>query len=129
MKLILTKWPTHLGVGIVSGAAIVYIDNCAFEGEASPIIIVAMLLVVTALAGAWWGRGGWVSAAITWAFIPLAHIVKHVFGLPDTLNPNTYASILFLGAFTLVVATCGTGCGVLLHKLSVGSVRGEKRSA
>ena len=129
MKPILSKWPTHLGVGLVAGAAIVYVDNCAFEGEVSPIIIVAMLLAATAMAGAMWGRSGWIAAAVTWACVPLAHVVKHLLGLPDTLQPNTYTSILYLAAFTLVVATGGTGCGVLVRRLATGPVRPDQGPA
>jgi hypothetical protein len=122
MRLVRSNWPTQLGVGLVAGAAIVYVDNWAFEGEVSPIIIVALLLAATAMAGATWGRRGWVAAAVMWVCVPTAHAVKHVLGLPDTLHPNTYASIVYLAAFTLVVATAGTGCGVLIRKLAIGSV-------
>lgn len=90
----------------------VYVDNFAFEGEVSPIVIVAMLLAVTVAVGAAWGRRGWVAAAVAWACVPVAHLVKHVLGLADTLHPNTYASILLLAAFTLLVAILGTGLGV-----------------
>jgi hypothetical protein len=110
-------------VGLVAGAAIVYVDNWALEGEVSPIVIVALLLAATAMAGAMWGRIGWIAAAVTWACVPLAHVVKHVVGLPDTLQPNTYISILYLAAFTLVVATVGTACGVLSRRLATRSVR------
>jgi len=123
MKPIPSKWPMHLGAGLVAGAAIVYVDNCAFEGEVSPLIIVALLLAATAIAGAMWGRSGWIAAAVTWACVPLAHLVKLLLGLPDTLHPNTYTSILYLAAFTLVVATGGTGCGVLVRRLTTGPVR------
>ena len=129
MKLILSKWQTQLGVGLVAGGAIVYVDNFALDGEVSPIIIVALLLATTAIAGAMWGRRGWISAAVTWACMPLAHIVKHVLGLPDTLHPNTYTSILYLAAFTLVVATGGTACGVLVRRLATGSVRHDSTPA
>jgi len=123
MKPVLSKWPAHLGVGLVAGAAIVCVDNFAFEGEVSPIFIVALLLAGTTMAGALWGRRGWIAAAVMWACVPLAHLVKHVLGLPDTLHPNTYLSILFLAAFTLVVATGGTGCGILIRRLTTGPVR------
>jgi hypothetical protein len=129
VKLILAKWPAHLGVGLVAGAAIVYVDNCAFEGEVSPIIIVALLLGATAMAGAMWGRSGWLAAAVIWACLPLAHVVKHVLDLPDTLHPNTYTSILYLAAFTLVVAAGGTGCGVLVRRLATGRVRRDQGPA
>jgi hypothetical protein len=123
MKPVLSTWPARLGAGLVAGAVIVYVDNCAFQGEVSPIVIIALLVAATASAGALWGRSGWMSAAVTWACIPLAHVVKHVLELPDTLHPNTYTSILFLAAFTLVVATVGTGCGVLARRFATGPVR------
>lgn len=100
-----------------------YVDNGAFGGEVSPIIIVALLLAATAMAGAMWGRSGWITATVTWACVPLAHVVKHIVGWPDTLHPNTYTSILFLAAFTLVVAAGGTGCGLLGRRLATGSAR------
>lgn len=105
------RWPVLVGVGFAAGAAIAAVDNFAFGGEASPILIVAMLLAATGAAGVLWGRRAWVAAAVTWACIPLPHVLKHVLGLPDTPHPNTYASILMLAAFTLVVAAIGTGWG------------------
>jgi hypothetical protein len=127
MQLFLAKWATRLGMGLAAGAAIVYVDNFAFAGEASPILIVALLLAATTMAGAIWGRGGWTASALTWACIPLAHVVKHIAGWPDTLHPNTYPSILYLAAFTLVVATVGTGCGVFVRRLAIGPARLDAR--
>ncbi len=118
-------WPVRLGAGLAAGAAIAYVDNCAFEGEASPIIIVAALFAATAAAGAIWGWRGWVAAGAAWACVPLAHVVKHLLGLPDTLHPNTYTSILYLAVFSLVVAIVGSGCGALVHGLTTGAERGD----
>ncbi len=129
MKPFLSKWPTHLGVGLFAGAAIVYVDNWSLEGEVSPIIIVALILAATVMAGAMWRRSGWRSAAVTWACVPLAHVVKHVLDLPDTLHPNTYTSILYLAAFTLVVAMGGTACGMLIRRLATGPMTGEETPA
>ena len=120
MKSMFSKWPRQIGGGALAAAAIVYVDNFAFDGEVSPILIVALLLAATAIAGALWGWHGWIAAAITWACVPSAHLVKHVFGLPDTLHPNTYTSILYLAAFTLVVAMAGTACGAIIRKLTPG---------
>jgi hypothetical protein len=119
VKAIPSSLPMRLGAGLVAGAVIVYVDNFAFEGEVSPIIIVAMLLAATATAAAIWGGGGWVPAGVAWAGVPLAHLVKHALGLPDTLHPNTYTSILYLAAFTLFVATVGAGFGLLARWLAV----------
>ena len=109
------KWPVRLVCGLAVGAAIAYVDNFAFEGEGSPIAIVVMLLVTTTAAAAIWGTRGWIAAAAAWIGVPLAHLVKHVAGLPDTLQPNTYTSIYLLAAFTFVIAAFGTGAGMLVH--------------
>ena len=129
MKPIVSSWLTHLGMGLVAGAAIVFVDNCAFDGEVSPIIIVVLLVATTATAGAIWGRSGWKAAAATWVCVPMAHFVKHVFGLPDTLHPNTYSSILYLAAFTLVIAMAGTASGFLVRRLATGLVTRDKWAA
>jgi hypothetical protein len=121
MKSIPPSLATRVGVGLLAGAVIVYVDNFAFEGEVSPIVIVALLLAVTAVVAAIWGERGWVPVGVAWAGVPLAHLVKHALGLPDTLHPNTYTSILYLAAFTLCVATVGAGFGLLARRLARGS--------
>jgi ABC-type multidrug transport system fused ATPase/permease subunit len=108
---------TQIGAGLAAGAAMVAVDNFAFEGEASPIVIVAMLFAATASAVVMWSWRGCVAAAAAWACVPLAHLVKHFFGLPDTLHPNTYTSILMLAAFTLAIAAIGAVCGALVRIL------------
>lgn len=123
------KWPVCLAAGLAAGTAIAWVDNVAFEGEVSPITIVAMVLAVTGAAGALWGRRSWVTAAAVAACVPMAHVVKRVLGLPDTLQPNTYASILLLAVFTSAIATVGTGLGVIGHKLVAGRARRDSGSA
>jgi hypothetical protein len=96
------------------------VDNFAFQGEVGPIVIVALLLAVTAIAGAIRGRRGWVPAAVAWACLPLAHLVKRVFDLPDTPHPNTAASVMYLAAFPFVVVMAGMGFGMLVHRFATG---------
>jgi hypothetical protein len=119
-KSVWSGFPVRLAAGLVAGATVVWVDNVAFEGEVSPIVVVALLLAATGAAGVVWGRRGWLAAAATWACVPAAHVIKHALGLPDTLHPNTYMSILYLAAFTLIVAAAGTGCGVLVRRLGIG---------
>jgi hypothetical protein len=107
-----------LAIGLVAGAAIAAVDNVLFEGEASPIVIVAMLLVTTGTAAAVWGWRGCLISVSTWAWVPGTHLAKRVLGLPDTLHPNTYASILMLAAFSFAVAAAGAGCGLLVRQLT-----------
>ena len=123
MNPILTKWSARLGVGLGAGLAIVYVDNCMFEGEVSPIVIVALLLAATTMAGFLFGRSGCGVAALTWACLPLAHLIKHVLGWPDTLHPNTYVSILYLALFTMAIAAIGTGGGLLVRRLTLAWAR------
>ncbi len=82
-------------------------------------MIVTLLFVASGCAGAFCGRHGWVSAVVTWACVPLAHVAKHLLGWPDTLHPNTYQSIIFLATFTLGVAAIGMGGGVFARRLVV----------
>ena len=114
------RWPVQLGIGLVAGALIAAVDNVLFEGEVSPIVIVAMLLAATGTAAALWGWRGWLVAVATWAWVPGTHLAKRVLGLPDTLHPNTYASILMLAGFTFAVAVLGTGCGLFIRRLAAG---------
>ena len=110
------KWPMRLCVGLAAGIAIAWVDNFAFEGEVSPIVIVVMLLAATATIAAVWGRHGWATARRCVVVRTARSSIKHVLGLPDTLHPNTYTSILMLAAFTFVVAALGTGAGMLIHR-------------
>jgi hypothetical protein len=114
----MTKWPVRLSAGLIAGIIIAAVDNFAFEGEISPIVIVAMLFAVTVAAGVIWGQLALIAQVAVWACVPLAHVINHVAGLPDSLHPNTYGSILKLAAFTLVIAVIGSGCGMLAHKLT-----------
>ncbi len=108
----------RVAFGLAAGAAIVFADNIAFDGEVSPIIIVIMLLAATFFAGWMWGRRAWLAAGAAWLCVPMAHLVKHILGLPDTLHPNTLASILMLAAFTFVISLAGMGLGLVLNKMT-----------
>ena len=94
-----------------------WVDNLAFGGEVSPVVIVFLLLAGGGAAGVVWGKQSWLAAAVMWVCLPGTHLVKHSLGLPDTLYPNTYTSIGLLAVFTLVVAAVGMGVGMLLRRL------------
>ena len=107
---------TRISIGLVVGAAVSAIDHFASGGEVSPIVIVFLLLAASGAAGLIWGRGSWVVTAAVWVWLPCTHLVQHMLGLPDSLYPNTYTSILMLAVFSLVVITAGTGFGILLRR-------------
>jgi hypothetical protein len=112
-----------VAIGTAAGLVIAAVDNFAFEGEVSPIVIVVMLCGVTAIAGGLFMWRGWLAAACVWVCLPLAHLSKHVLGLSDTLNPNTYMSIMMLATFTFLISAIGFGAGVLLRRLASGSAK------
>jgi hypothetical protein len=107
----------RLSAGFIAGAGIAAVDNFAFGGEVSPIVIVGMLLLAAGAIGILWGIRGVVAAGMVWIWLPMAHVVKRFFGLPDTIHPNTYASILMIGIFSFAVTGVGLGFGVALRRL------------
>jgi hypothetical protein len=118
-----------IGIALALGVAIAAVDNFAFGGETSPIFILGLLLMATGLIGLVWRSRGWLGAALLWACIPAAHLIKHVFGLPDTMQPNTYESIFKLAAVTLVVAVVGTACGMAAGGLKKAKSSGAQNHA
>ena len=112
-------WPFRIGVGLIVGATIAAVDNFAFNGEVSPIVVVIMLLAATITAGFLRERLGWATAVAVWIWVPGVHFAKRILDLPDTLHPNTYTSILILAAFSLAVTAVGTGCGLIIRHLVI----------
>ena len=108
----------RVAIGCIVGIGISAVDNLAFQGEVSPIVIVALLFAATATMAASWGRRGLLPCIAAWIWLPAAHIAKHVLGLPDTLHPNTYKSVLFLALFTFAITCIGFLVGLLFHKLA-----------
>jgi len=106
-----------LVVGLLCGAAISAVDNFTFDGEISPIVIVGMLLLVAGTLATIWGTRALTAAVLAWTWLPSAHVLKHAFGLPDTMHPNTYSSILALAAFSLVITAVRFGLGLMLGRV------------
>ena len=98
-------------IAFISGLIISAVDNFAAHGEVSPIAVVPMLLIVAAILAALWGTRAFVAIVPLWLPLPGAHLVKHLLGLPDTIHPNTYASIGMLAVFSLIVCAVGFGVG------------------
>jgi hypothetical protein len=106
-----------IGAAFLAGATISALDNWASGGEISPIVIVGVLLIVSAAAGILSGNRATAAVVVVWAWLPIPHFVKHALGLPDTIHPNTLASIFELGAFTLMVAAIGFAIGLGARRL------------
>ncbi len=101
-------------VASICGIGIATVDSCASGGEVSPIVVVALLFSLAAALGALAKRGRLVCTITAWIWLPLAHLLKHMSGLPDTIHPNSYRSIFYLAVFSLVVALVGMVLGAAL---------------
>lgn len=115
----------HAGHFIGSALLAFDVDNVLSEGEVSPIVIVAMLFATSAASAAVWGKRAWETGLLTWAWLPGAHLAKRALGLPDTLQPNTYASMMLLAAFSFVIMAAGLAIGGGVRWLARGE---QKRS-
>jgi hypothetical protein len=104
-------------VGLFVGATIAYVDNFLFQGEVSPIVIVILLLVAAVSIGITWKWRAVIAIALMWLWLPMAHVAKKVLGLPDTLHPNTYTSILLYAIFTFVISAIGFLLGLFARKI------------
>jgi len=107
----------RLGIGLLAGTAIAAADNLAFGGEVSPIVIVGMILIFASTAGSVWGSRALPPITTAWVFLPAVHLVKHVFAMPDTIHPNTYASIVKLAVFSFAISVVGVAFGLACHRL------------
>jgi len=107
----------RLGIGLLAGTAIAATDNLAFGGEVSPIVIVAIVVIFASAAGTVWGSRAILPITMAWVFLPVVHLVKHVFSMPDTIHPNTYASIVKLGVFSFAISAVGLGFGLACYRL------------
>lgn len=58
-KTFIYSWQRQIVIGIVAGVTISIIDNYAFKGEISPIVIVLMLLAASGFWGLLFGWHGW----------------------------------------------------------------------
>ncbi len=115
-----TPWRGRIVYGLVAGATLVVLDNIAFGGEISPVVILTVLIAATIIPGLRWGGGGWLTSLLAWVGLPLAHVIKHALGLPDTLHPDTYLSIGYLAGFTLAVTIAATFAGAIVHRIRHG---------
>lgn len=114
----LSRWNWQICLGLLVGAAIAFIDNYALGGEVSPILIVLLLLITGLVAGALWGLRGALFGISAWVWVPLSHAIKHALKLADTIQPNTYLSIVYMGAFTLLIWAVGLGGGCFVRRFA-----------
>jgi hypothetical protein len=63
-------------------------------------------------------RRPWRWALLVGPWVAVAHLVRHALGLPDSVHPNTYTTILLLVPVSLAVCLLGAYGGSLLARRS-----------
>lgn len=110
-------------IGLAIGSCIALIDNYAFKGEISPIVIVALLFFSAFSVVAFFGNPGCIAAIGIWFCLPMSHFIKISLGLPDTLHPATFGSAVLLAVFTIIVVSIGSVCGMVFRRLAYGAAK------
>lgn len=117
------KMKTVALIGLAIGSCIAFTDNYAFEGEISPVVIVAFLFISAFSVVALFGNPGCIAAIGIWFCLPISHFIKIGLGLPDTLHPATFRSAVLLAVFTLIVVSIGSACGMVFRRLAYGAAK------
>lgn len=101
--------------GAALGLAVAAVDHAALGGGISSVFVVGLVLTSTMGFAVTWGWAAWLAVGALWTCVVLTHLAKHQFGLPGTLQPDTWDSIRSMAVFTLAVCGAGLCGGVLLR--------------
>jgi hypothetical protein len=94
-----------VALALVAGLFICAVDNFAFAGEVSPIVIVGLIFLAAAGMACLAPRRRLLTTLAVWIWLPLAHVVKHLAKLPD-----------MLAGFTLIVSLVGMVAGAGIRR-------------
>ena len=92
---------------VIIGLIISAVDNYAFGGEITPMVIILLLLLATSGMSVIVNTKAYLISIIIWFFLPAVHLIKHLCGLSDSIQPNTIKSILLLALFTFAISQIG----------------------
>ncbi len=103
-------------VAIILGLCIVLVDLFADGGEISPAVVLLLLLIAGAIVGAIHSRLSLWLALLISISLPAVRLILHLLGYKTTLQPDTVASILMVGAVALCVASIGVLIGAVARR-------------
>jgi hypothetical protein len=106
---------TAYSLSIILGLFVAWFDVRAPFGDDTSKGTVLLWLVFGGSLGFLWPRQSWRWAASLGPWVPAIHLLRHVWGLPDSINPNNYATILLLVPVSLAVCLIGSFGGSLLR--------------
>ncbi len=99
------------------GLLIAALDTAAPFGDDSSKLTILLWLMAGGSLGFVMPSRPWRWAMLVGPWLPLTHLLAHVLGLPDSIHPNTYATILTLVPVSLAVCSVGAYGGALTRRL------------
>jgi hypothetical protein len=103
-------------IASISGLFIAAIDRAALFGDDSAQFTVFLWLVFSGLLGFARPHRPWLWAVLIGPGLPLTSLVLHVLGLPGSVHPDTYTTILLLLPISLAVCSFGAYGGALVRR-------------
>jgi hypothetical protein len=98
------------------GVLIAVVDVAAPFGDDSAKATLLLLVIFSGLLGFLLPLDPWRWALAVGFWLPLGHVVLHTLGLHDTINPNTYGTILLLIPVSLVACSLGAYAGAFVRR-------------
>jgi hypothetical protein len=112
-KTLKTIVPTTLAV--ILGLLVAVFDVAVPFGDDTEKCTVLLWAVFSGLLGYVQPRRVWRWAFLVGPWVPATHFVLHVLDLPDTVNPDSYITILILVPVSLVICGIGAWTGAILR--------------
>jgi hydrogenase/urease accessory protein HupE len=108
-------------VAMTLGLLVAWFDVHIPFGDDTEKVTVLLWLVSSGVLGLLQPRQPWRWALLIGPWVAIVHGVRHALGIPDTMNPNTYATALILVPVSCVVCLIGAYCGALARRAISGN--------
>ena len=102
------------GLGLLTAVA----DIAAPFGDDSSKLTLLLWLFFSGSLGFAMPRSPWRWALLVGCWVSLGHLVVHVLGFPDSIHPNTYATIVILIPVSLAVCSVAAYGGAAARHLT-----------
>jgi hypothetical protein len=103
-------------IASISGLLIAGVDRASLFGDDSAQFTVFLWLLSSGVLGFTRPRRPWLWAVLVGPWLSLTSLVSHVLGLPGSVNPDTYKTILLLLPVSLAVCSFGAYGGALARR-------------
>jgi hypothetical protein len=107
-------------MAVAHGLLVAAFDVAAPFGDDTEKCTVLLWLLSCGSLGLLRPRRPWRWALLVGPWVPAVHAARHALGLPDSLNPNTYVTVLILLPVSLAVCLAGAYAGSLVGRAGRG---------